>query len=60
MNIVILGAEGDAELRPMIDEASDEFKILGESEGLDLSEFEDIDVPPMTPTPLAADDYEFI
>ena len=56
----LLGAEGDAELRPMIDEASDEFKILGESEGLDLSEFEDIDAPPMTPTPLAADDYESI
>jgi hypothetical protein len=44
----------------MVDEGSDEFKILGESEELDLNEFEDIDElsTPVTPAPLSLDDYE--
>jgi hypothetical protein len=52
----VFGDGGHAELRPTIEEGSDEFKILGESEDLDLNEFEDLDS--VAPLPLAADDYE--
>jgi SHS2 domain-containing protein len=54
----VFGDAGHAELRPMIEEGSDELKIMGEAESLDFDEFEDINVPPAVPTPLAADDYE--
>lgn len=53
----VFGTTGDAELRPMVDEGSDEFKILGDLESLDTDEFEDINNE-VTPTPLSADDYE--
>jgi len=53
----IFTANGDAELRDMIDETSDEFKIVGESESLDFNEFEDLDNPAPV-IPLGADDYE--
>jgi len=55
----VFGTTGDAELRPMVDEGSDEFKILGDLESLDTDEFEDINNE-VTPTPLSADDYESI
>lgn len=55
----VFGDSGHAELRPMIEEGSDEFKILGESEDLDLNEFEDLDGM-VVPMPLVADDYESI
>jgi len=56
----VFGDGGHAELKTMVDEGSDEFKILGESEELDLNEFEDIDAlsTPVTPVPLSLDDYE--
>ena len=49
---------GDAELKPMVDEASDEFKILGETEELDQNEFEDLDATSQPAAPLSSDDYE--
>ena len=56
----IFGEAGEAELRPMIEEGDSDLKILGESEGLNLDEIEDIyainEIP--TPAPLSADDYE--
>jgi len=56
----VFGDGGHAELKAMVDEGSDEFKILGESVELDLNEFEDINalLTPVTPTPLSLDDYE--
>jgi len=55
----VFGTTGDAELRPMIDEGSDEFKILGDLESLGTNEFEDLDS--ITPSaPLGSDDYESI
>lgn len=55
----VFGTTGDAELRPMIDEGSDEFKILGDLESLDVNEFEDLES--VTPSaPLGSDDYESI
>ena len=56
----IFGDGGHAELRPMIEEGSDDFKILGGSEDIALDEFEDLDAPAanLPPTPLAVDDYE--
>jgi len=58
----VFGEGGHAELRPMIDEGSEDFKILGGSEDIALDEFEDLDAPAanLPPTPLAADDYENI
>lgn len=56
----VFGDGGHAELRPMIDEGSDEFKILGESEELDLNDIENIDTPAFIPEPLGSDDYETI
>ena len=42
----------------MIEEGSDEFKILGESEDLNMDEIEDLDAPAFVPEPLGANDYE--
>jgi hypothetical protein len=55
----VFGTTGDAELRPMIDEGSDEFKILGDLESLDINEFEDINSEAQA-IPLGSDDYESI
>jgi hypothetical protein len=55
----VFGTTGDAELRQTVDEASDEFKILGDLESLDTDEFEDLDTS-VTPMPLGSDDYESI
>lgn len=54
----VFGESGHAELRPMIEEEGDDFKILGESEDITMDEFEDLDAPLPAPTPLAVDDYE--
>jgi len=56
----VFGDGGHAELKSMVDEDSDEFKILGESEELSMNEFEDINslLTPVTPAPLSLDDYE--
>jgi hypothetical protein len=58
----VFGESGHAELRPMIEEESYDFKILGESEDITMDEFEDLDAPAPesapTPVPLAVDDYE--
>jgi len=56
----VFGDGGHAELRPMIEEGDDEFKILGESEDIAMDEFEDLDAPAQVPMPLAADEYESI
>lgn len=53
----VYGISGDAEVKPMVDEGSDEFKILGDSEELDMDEFEDLDTV-QTVAPLSSDDYE--
>ena len=54
----LFGESGDAELRPMIEEGDNDLKILGESEALDMGEIEDLNLEPVTPIPLSADDYE--
>ena len=57
----LLSEEGEAELRPMIEEGDNDLKILGDSEDLDLDEFENIDAASGIPTavaPLSSDDYE--
>jgi len=57
----LLSEEGEAELRPMIDEGDNDLKILGDSEDLNLDEFENIDATSEIPTPtvpLSSDDYE--
>lgn len=53
----IFGLNGEAELRES-NEESDELKIVGELEELDMGEIEEIDAPVATPIPLSADDYE--
>uniref|UniRef100_A0A6C0AMV8 Uncharacterized protein n=1 Tax=viral metagenome TaxID=1070528 RepID=A0A6C0AMV8_9ZZZZ len=53
----VFGTNGEAELRETTEE-SDELKILGELEELDMGEIEEIDAPAPTPIPLSADDYE--
>jgi len=53
----VFGTTGEADLLPS-NEESDEFKIIGESEDLNLEEIEDLDAAPASLTPLAADDYE--
>lgn len=55
----VFGTVGDAELRETIDEASEEFKIIGDSESLDLSDIEDLDSMEQI-KPLSVDDYETI
>jgi len=54
----LYGFSGDAEVRPTIDEGSDEFKILGDSEPLDMNEIEDLEAPAFANEPLGASDYE--
>ena len=54
----VYGFSGDAELRPMIEEGSDEFKIIGESESLGTDDIEELDGPTFAPEPLGAADYE--
>ena len=57
----LFGDAGDAELRPMIEEGDNDLKIIGESEALNMDEFEDIDGPAkssLVQAPLSADDYE--
>ena len=59
----IFGTTGEAELRSS-NEESDELKILGDLEELDIGEIEDLDASsatpgaPVAPIPLCADDYE--
>ena len=55
----VFGTSGEAELRPSVEE-SDEMKIIGDLEELDMEEIEDLDVPPAALAPLSADDYESI
>ncbi len=56
----VFGTSGEAELRPSTEasEETEELKILGDLEELDIGEIEDLDAPQATPTPLSADDYE--
>ena len=54
----IFGTSGEAELRESIEE-SDDLKIIGDLEDLDIGDIEDLNAQnTMVPTPLAADDYE--
>lgn len=53
----VFGTSGEAELCET-NEESDEFKILGELEELNMDEIEELDAIPPTPVPLSADDYE--
>jgi len=55
----VFGAEGQAEVRPMIEEnQEEEFDVSDTAENLDLNDFEDLDNPIGSSTPLGADDYE--
>ena len=54
----VFGDGGHAELRPMIDEGSDEFKILDGSEELSMNEFEDLNAIQEEPVSLSVADYE--
>jgi hypothetical protein len=55
----VFGDSGHAELRPMIEEGDNDLKILGESESLDLSEIENLELEPIqSALPLSSDDYE--
>jgi len=55
----VFGTSGEAELRPSTEgEESDELKIVGELEELDMGEIEELDAPQAAATPLGADDYE--
>lgn len=56
----VFGTSGEAELRPMMEEGGDDLQIIGESEDVNLGDFEDLNAAPMTPAPLGADDYESI
>ena len=53
----VFGTNGEAELRESTEE-SDELKILGDLEELDMGEIEELDTAPAVPLPLSADDYE--
>jgi hypothetical protein len=53
----VFGTSGEAELRHSLDE-TDELKILGDLEELNLDEIEDLNTPSASLVPLAADDYE--
>jgi hypothetical protein len=53
----VFGTNGEAELRESTEE-SDELKILGDLEELDIGEIEELDTTPTVPVPLSADDYE--
>jgi hypothetical protein len=57
----VFGAEGQAEVRQMIEEGEEEeFEVSDTAETLNLNDFEDLDNPIGTSAPLAADDYESI
>jgi len=57
----VFGAEGQAEVRQMIEEGDEEeFEVSDTAETLDLNDFEDLDNPTGATAPLAADDYESI
>ena len=57
----VFGAEGQAEVRQMIEEGDEEeFEVSDTAETLNLNDFEDLDNPIGATTPLAADDYESI
>jgi hypothetical protein len=54
----IFGTSGEAELRESIEE-SDDLKIIGDLEDLDIGDIEDLNAQnTIVPMPLAADDYE--
>ena len=53
----VFGISGEAELRPSSEE-TEELKIFGDLEELDIGDIEEIDAPQATLTPLGADDYE--
>jgi hypothetical protein len=53
----VFGTNGEAELRASTEE-TDELKIIGDLEDLDIGEIEDLDKPQSMSTPLAVDDYE--
>jgi len=53
----VFGTNGEAELRASTEE-TDELKIIGDLEELDIGEIEDLDKPQSMSTPLAVDDYE--
>jgi len=56
----VFGTSGEAELRPSTEgsDESDELKIVGELEELDMGDIEELDAPQAAATPLGADDYE--
>jgi hypothetical protein len=55
----VFGAEGQAEVRPMIEEnQEEEFDVSDTAENLNMDDFEDLDNPIGSSTPLGADDYE--
>jgi hypothetical protein len=53
----VFGTNGEAELRETIEE-SEELKILGDLEELDIGDIEELETTPTAPLPLSADDYE--
>ena len=55
----LFGAEGQAEVRQMIEEDQDEeFDVSDTAESLNMDDFEDLDNPSGATAPLGADDYE--
>lgn len=54
----VFGTTGDAEMKAMVEENDDEFKIIGDLEDLNVDDIEDLDKPMVTNIPLGADDYE--
>jgi len=55
----LFGAEGQAEVRPMIEEnQEEEFDVSDTAENLNMDDFEDLDNPMGSSAPLGADDYE--
>jgi len=56
----LLSEDGEAELRPMIEEGANDLKIIGNSEGLSSDDIDELDFSLLDKTPIAlsADDYE--
>ena len=56
----LLGEDGEAELRPMIEEGDNDLKIVGSSEDLSSDDIDELDFSVLDKTPIAlsADDYE--
>jgi hypothetical protein len=56
----LLGEDGEAELRPMIEEGDNDLKIVGGSEDLSSDDIDELDFSVLDKTPIAlsADDYE--